>query len=66
MQWNDNLFEELEHVQPFAAYMNKQHPNITFSKEVEKELVSLFLDIKIYKKNGKFVTSVYREGTFKC
>ena len=42
MQWNDNLFEELEHVQQFADYMNKQHPNIAFSKEVEKELRSSF------------------------
>ena len=42
--------------------MNKQHPKIKFSAEANGALP--FLDVKIYKENGKFVTTVYRTETF--
>ena len=42
--------------------MNKHHSKIRFSAEVNRALP--FLDVKIYKENGKFVTSVYRTEIF--
>ena len=51
-----------EYLQQFAEYMNKHHSKIRFSGEANGALP--FLDVKIYKENGKFVTSVYRTETF--
>lgn len=56
------LFEKSEHLQQFAAYMNKQHPNIRFSKEAEKNVLT-FLHAKIYKESGNSVSSVYGKVT---
>lgn len=36
-----------ERLEQFAAYMNKQYPNIRFSIEAKKNGVVSFLDIKI-------------------
>ena len=44
--------------------MNKRHKNIKFSFEAEKEGVLPFLDVKIFREKGKFVTSVFRKETF--
>lgn len=57
------LFEKSEHLEQFAAYMNKQHPNIRFSKEAEKNVVLTFLRAKIYKESGNSVSSVYGKVT---
>ena len=48
----------------FNHLMSSKHQNINFT--VEKDNVSSlsFLDAKICRKNGKFVTSVYRKPTF--
>ena len=44
--------------------MSSKHQNINFTVE-KKNVGSLsFLDINICRKNGKFVTSVYRKPTF--
>ena len=56
------LFESSESADSFREYMSSKHQNITFT--VEKENSLSFLDIKICRKNGKFVTSVYRKPTF--
>ena len=48
------LFEKCEHLEQFAEYMNKQHPNIRSSAKAEKNDALPFLDIKIYTENGKF------------
>ena len=44
--------------------MNKQHLNIKCSIEATTNDILPFLDTKMYKEIGKFVTSVYREDTF--
>ena len=58
------LFKKPKHTQQFAEYMNKQHSNIRFSVEAEKNGALPFLDINIQRENGKFVSSVYRKETF--
>ena len=44
--------------------MSSKHQNINFTFEQENIGSLLFLDVKIYRKNSKFVTSVYRKPTF--
>ena len=48
----------------FLDYFNRQHPNISFTSELEKDGKLPFLDIEILRSNGKFSTSVYRKPTF--
>ena len=48
----------------FLSYLNRQHPNIFFSSELEKDGRLSFLDIEITRSNGRFSTSVYRKPTF--
>ena len=58
------LFKRSEHVKPFADYMNSKHKNINFSFETEKDGQMPFLDVNVFRENGKFVTNVYRKETF--
>ena len=51
------------HVTKFLNYINSKHRNIKFTVEREENSLS-FLDIKIFRDNGKFQTSVYRKPTF--
>ena len=44
--------------------MNKRHKNMTFSIETETNGSLSFLDVKIFRENHKFVTSVFRKETF--
>ena len=44
--------------------MSAKHKNIDFIVEQENFGSISFLDVKICRKNGKFVTSVYRKPTF--
>ena len=55
------VFGKPEHLQQFAAYMTKQHPNIIFEVAAENNGAFPFLDIKIYRENEMFATSVYRK-----
>ena len=48
----------------FLSYLNLQHPNISFSSELEKDGRLPFLDIEVTRSNGRFSTSVYRKPTF--
>ena len=48
----------------FREYMSSKHQNINFTVEKENVGSLSFLDVKICRKNGKFVTSVYRKPTF--
>ena len=48
----------------FRYYSSYKHQNISFSVEHEDISSLLFLDIKICRKNGQFVTSVYRKPIF--
>ena len=58
------LFESSESADSFREYMSSKHQNITFTVEKENVGSLAFLDMKICRRNGKFVTSVYRKPTF--
>ena len=57
------LFKGPEHVKSFVDYMNRKPKNI-FSFETEKDDQMPFLDVNVFRENGKFVTNVYRKETF--
>ena len=46
-------------------YTSSKHQNINFTDEQENVGSLSFQNVKICRKNGKFVTSVYRKPTFK-
>ena len=58
------LFESIESANSFHECMSSKHQNINFTVEKENVGLRLFLDVKICRKNGKFVTSVYIKPTF--
>ena len=58
------LFRSLNHVSLFLKYLNQQHPSITFTSEIERDGKLPYLDIDIFRFQGKFSTSVYRKPTF--
>ena len=58
------LFNKPEHAQFFLEYMNKKHKNMKLSIETEINRSLSFLDVKIFRENDKFVTSVFRKETF--
>ena len=58
------LFKRLEHAKPFVDYMNNKHKSINFSFEMEKDGQMLFVDIKVFRENVKFLTNVYRKQIF--
>ena len=58
------LFKSSDHVPLFLNYLNHQHPNISFTSELEKDGKLPFLDVEISRSNGKFSTSVYPKPTF--
>ena len=58
------LLKTPEHVKPFIDYMNSKHKNINFSFETEKDEQMPFLDVNVFRENGKLVTNVYRKETF--
>ena len=58
------LFRSLDHVPLFLDYLNRQHANITFTAEIERDGKLPFLDIDIFRSESKFATSVYRKSTF--
>ena len=58
------LFESPESAHLFSKYMSSKHQNINFTAEQENVGSLSFLDVKICRKNGKFVTRVYRKPTF--
>ena len=58
------LFNKPEHAQYFLESMNKKHKNMKFSIETEINGSLSFPDVKIFRENNKFVTSVFRKETF--
>ena len=58
------LFESPESSNSFRKYMSSKHKNINFTVEHENISSLSISDAKICRKNGKFVTSVYRKPTF--
>ena len=63
----DDIFvflESSESAGSFRQYVSSNHQNINFTVEQESVGSLSFLNVKICRKNGKFVTSVYRKLTF--
>ena len=63
----DDIFilgENIEHIVKFKEYLNSKHQNINFTSELECNGKLPFLDNLIDRKDGKFITSVYRKPTF--
>ena len=59
------LFKDPGHIPKFKEYLNKQHPNIEFTSDIEKDGILNFMDIRIERNNdGSFTTSVFRKETF--
>ena len=58
------LFESSESADSLREYVSSKHQNITFTVEQENAGSLSFLDVRICRKNAKFVTSVYRKPTF--
>ena len=58
------LFKRPEHFKSFVDYMNSKHKNINFSFEIEKDEQMPFLNVNVFREDGKFVTNVYRKETF--
>ena len=58
------LFKRPEHVKPYVDYMNSKHENISFSFKTDKYEQIPFLDVNVFRENGKFVTNVYRKESF--
>ena len=58
------LFESCECADSFHEYISSKHQNINFTIEKENVGSLSFVDVKICRKNGKFVTRVYRKPTF--
>ena len=57
----DAIFVFLNHLNLLTRFanMSSEHQNINFTIEQENISSLSFLDIKIWRKNGTFVTSVY-------
>ena len=45
-------------------FLNRQHPYIKFTAELEKDNSTSFLDVKINKTEQSFDAEVFRKGTF--
>ena len=57
------LLNKPEHAQFFLGYINKKHKKIKFSTETELNGLLSFRDVKIFRENENFVTSVFRKNT---
>ena len=58
------VFESSKSADSFREYVPSKHQNINFTIEKENIGSLSFLDVKICRKNRKFVTSVYRKPAF--
>ena len=58
------LFKSKEHLKLFVNYMNSKRKNIKFTFESEDSNNFSFSDVKITRKNKRFVTSIFRKATF--
>ena len=58
------LFRNRDHVYSFLEYINRQHPNIKFTYELETDNALPFLDVLVNNDKDVFSTSLYRKKTF--
>ena len=57
------LFNKPEHAQFFLEYINKKHKNMKFLIDTKINQSLSFFDVKIFRENGKFITSIFRKET---
>ena len=58
------LFRNRDHVYSFLEYINRQHPNIKFTYELETDNALPFLDVLVDNDKDVFSTSLYRKKAF--
>ena len=58
------LFDKPEHVQFLIEYINKKDKNMKFLIEIEIYGSLSPPDVKVFRENDNFVTSVFRKETF--
>ena len=58
------IFENRTQAEFFLNYLNRQHPNIEFTQELEENNSLPFLDILVAHFEKGFTTSLYRKKTF--
>ena len=58
------LFDKPEHVQFLIEYINKKDKNMKFLIEIEIYGSLSPLDVKVFRENDNFVTSVFRKEKF--
>ena len=58
------VFNHISHVDKFLTFLNKQHPKIEFTKEIETNKTIPFLDVTVRRTGASIQTSVYRKPTF--
>ena len=58
------LFESRDHVNKFQKKFNSRHKCMKFSLKVENDNQLPLLDVNVSRKEGKFVTSIYRKRTY--
>ena len=57
------VFETKDHAVSFSNYINRQHSNVKFTMETEKNGKLLFMDVLVCNKPN-LITSVYRKPTY--
>jgi hypothetical protein len=63
----DDIFATLSisnNEQAILEFLNKQHPNIKFTIEKEEKKSLPFLDTRVIRNVGKYVTTIYHKKTF--
>ena len=58
------LFKSAEHLSKFREYFNTCHQDMSFSFEQEKYSKLSFIHVEVFRQEGHFATTVYREPTF--
>ena len=58
------LFKSKGHLKRFVNYINAKHKHIKLNFETEDSNSFSFLDVKITRKNKRFVTSIFHKATF--
>ena len=67
LRYVDDVFAALdnrEEAMAILAFLNKQHPNIRFTIEHEKDNKLPFLDTCVERRRNKYSTRIYRKKTF--
>ena len=55
---------EIIYIHSFLEFVNRQHPNIKFTYELESDYALPFLDVLVTHDDYTFSTSLYRKKTF--